>query len=337
MLKYCLAVFFVFIMEGAFAQKDTLYFSANENSRVAAHSKYSYQPEVASPVRTNLSFWTGKLPRWLHFDKTTHLISGFADKVGQYPVQLYVSNGKDTIHQFFMLTVFDGRTVNILPLGNSITNGTSVYNSYRRELWFLLHQGKYNFDLIGSSTKQWMGKTMPDEDFDMEHEGHSGWTTGNMLYPQDWDSSSGKLQGWLINYTPDLVLLELGTNDVFQCVPVDSAVAHLNTIVGLLRDKNKHVVIFIAQIPPLGKQWAPKMLCGTKLSYAEVLLDLNSRLSFFAKSLYTKISPVILVDQYSRVNSSTDMYDDIHPNKKGEKEMAQRWFRAMMPYLRKIK
>ncbi len=337
MLKYCVAFMAVFVVKACFAQKDTLYFSVNENSRVELHSMYRYECKVVSPVRTNLSFWTGKLPGWLHFDKSTHLISGFADKAGQYPVQLYVTNGKDTIHQFFMLTVFDRHTVNILPLGNSITNGTSVYNSYRRYLWFLLHKGNYNFDFIGSSTKQWMGKRMPDEDFDMEHEGHSGWTTGNIINPPEWDNSSGKLQNWLKNYKPDLVLLELGTNDIFQCVHIDSAIAHLNTIVNVLRQKNKYVVIFIAQVPPLGKQWESQMLCGTNRPYGQILRDFNNRVSLFAKSIHTKQSPVIPVDQYSGVNTATDLYDDIHPNTKGEKEMAQRWFQVMTVYLRKIK
>lgn len=33
---------------------------------------------------------------------------------------------------------------------------------------------------------------------------------------------------------------------------------------------------------------------------------------------------------------TADMYDDIHPNSKGEKIMAQRWFDAMRGYLKKL-
>jgi lysophospholipase L1-like esterase len=181
-----------------------------------------------------------------------------------------------------------------------------------------------------------MGTDVPNPDFELDHEGHSGWTTGNILHPPDWDSARGNIYQWLKNYTPDFVLIELGTNDVFQCVKTDTAIKNLKTITDVLRKKNPQVKIFIAQIPPLGNQWADKKLCGDSVAYAQRLVEFNNAVKQFALMNNSKNSLIQVVDQYSGINPSVDMYDDIHPNKTGEKIMAQRWFDAIKPYLTKI-
>jgi lysophospholipase L1-like esterase len=251
-------------------------------------------------------------------------------------VKLAVTNGDTTAYQSFMLTVCNKQTTKILCLGNSITNGTSKYNSYRRDLWKMLHDDNYNFDFIGSWSKHHWGGEMPDADFDMDHDGHSGWTFPQILKAPDWDSSRGNLYQWTKTYAPDIVLIELGTNDVFQCVSVQESMNAFATATKLLRQKNKNVKIFVAQIPPLGKQWAPQMLCHDSISYAQRILNYNDTIARFAKQLTTKASPVIVVDQYTGVNPATDMYDDIHPNDKGELEMAKRWFAAIKQYVGKL-
>ena len=40
--------------------------------------------------------------------------------------------------------------------------------------------------------------------------------------------------------------------------------------------------------------------------------------------------------QYNGVNIVTNTFDDIHPNTKGEKIMAERWFEAIKDYLKKL-
>jgi lysophospholipase L1-like esterase len=320
-----------------FSQNGPLYFSSGENTRVALHSGYFCRFEAKDSLNRTLIYSPKDLPPWMKFDAVQNSISGKAPKTGQYPVQLMVTNGKDTATLSYMLTVYDKKTVNILPLGNSITNGTSIYNSYRRDLWQLLHQGNYNFDFIGSWNKHHMGGKMPDTDFDLDHEGHSGWTLGHILHAPDWDSARGDIHDWLKVYTPDIVLMELGTNDVFQCVKLDTAMKNLSLIVKELRNKNRNVKIFIAQIPPLGNTWALKKLCGTDTPYGQVLTTLNKLIVNYAAANSTAQSPVIAVDQYSGVDPATDMYDDIHPNLKGEKIMADRWFNAIKNFVPKLK
>ena len=174
-----------------------------------------------------------------------------------------------------------------------------------------------------------MGTEVPVPDFDMDNEGHSGWNFADILKPPSWDSARGNLHEWIKTYTPDMVLIELGTNDVFQCRKQNDMFANLNVITYLLREKNQHVKIFLAQIPPMGKQWSDKKLCGNDTTYADAIINLNKNIAEYAKKNSTIKSPVIIVDQFTGVDPATDMFDDIHPNTNGEKIMAERWFNAI--------
>ncbi|MEO5891529.1 MAG: GDSL-type esterase/lipase family protein [Ferruginibacter sp.] len=310
--------------------------TSKEKNRVSIDSVYSYQLSAVDSSGKLFSFKVKNLSSWLRYDNASHIISGSPLKPGQYPIDIAVINPDTTVHQRFMLTVYDRATVNILCLGNSITNGTDKYNSYRRILWQLLHKNNYNIDMIGSWNSHHMGGPVPQPDFDMDHDGHSGWTAENVLNPPDWDKQRGNIRQWLQIYSPDIVLLELGTNEVFQCVAVADAIKNISTIVDVLRKKNAKVKIFLAQIPPLGQQWAPKKLCGNDIAYAQRVTVFNESIKLFAAKKNTVYSPVILVDQYSGVSPAKNMYDDIHPNESGEKIMAGKWFNAIRPYLKKL-
>lgn len=317
-----------------YAQK--LHFATKPVNRVAIGAKYSYAFAAVDSLQQTITYSCVNLPRWIVFDKNKNTLSGIAKKPGQYAVTINAVTKDTMVKQSFMLTVFDAGTVNILPLGNSITNGTSTYNSYRRDLWQLLHKGKYNFDFIGSWDKHHAGRTVPNPDFDTDHEGHSGWTIHHVLEPPDWDKERGNLDDWLKLYRPDIVLIELGTNDVFQCVDATSAMNDLATVIEKLRTKNASVKILLAQIPPLGAQWSPKKLCSTDTSYESAIKIFNDAVLRFAQTKTTGKSPVLIVDQFTGTNPAVDMYDDIHPNEKGERKMSQRWFDALKPFLKKL-
>ncbi len=182
-----------------------------------------------------------------------------------------------------------------------------------------------------------MGGDVPNPDFDMDHDGHSGWRFDDIFNPPSWDSARGNINSWLQSYSPDIVLIELGTNDVFQCRTVKDMIGDLQKLTGLLREKNQHVKILLAKIPPLGKEWADKKLCGDSTDYDHAIRNLNRAFADFSKKNTTKVSPVEIVDQYSGINTGTEMYDDIHPNEAGEKIRAQKWYKALRKYLHKLR
>lgn len=333
-----ICLFAVLVMQsGLPAWSQRVSFITSPVNRVAAGAVFRYTFSAIDSAGQAITYSCAGLPAWIRFDKKTNTITGVAKKPGQFLIHLRAATSDTVARQDFMLTVYNQQTVNILPLGNSITNGTSSYNSYRRSLWQLLHKAGYNFDLVGSWSLHHMGGPVPDPDFDMDHDGHSGWKASDILQPPDWDKQRGNIDAWLGSYTPDIVLMELGTNEVFQCTGAASAMADIASIIDKLRKKNAAVKILLAQIPPLGNQWAPKKLCGTDTAYEQAVLLFNKAIVEFAQTKTSARSPVIIVDQFTGIDPATDMYDDIHPNLNGEIKMAERWYNAVKPFLKKLK
>src|SRR5688500_4322750 len=91
--------------------------------------------------------------------------------------------------------------VRVMPLGDSITEGTQVPGGYRTGLWQRMAAGGYRVDYVGS---QFNG---PGGLGDHDHEGHPGWRI---------DQIDANIAGWMNAYTPRTVLLHIGTNDVLQ-------------------------------------------------------------------------------------------------------------------------
>ncbi len=200
-------------------------------------------------------------------------------------------------------------TKRILPLGDSITNGGNGFASYRRSLWFMLRNAGNNVDFIGSQHDFAGPVDNSLRDFDLDHEGHWAWEAGNI---------EQNLAGWLNGYTPDIVLLHAGTNDVDRNQSHDSTIGELGRIIDLLRNKNPNVVVLVAKIIPMKQRDTS---------------DFNQFIDAFAASKNTATSPVSVVDQYSGYSAASDNYDNWHPNNSGEEKMATQWFNGLQPYL----
>ncbi|MCP5094640.1 MAG: DUF5060 domain-containing protein, partial [Chloroflexi bacterium] len=135
-------------------------------------------------------------------------------------------------------------SANILPLGDSITQGDTTYNSYRRPLWHMLNEAGYAVDFVGSLTAN-AGGSAPNPDFDLDHEGHAGWRADQVL---------NSLPGWLGGYTPDIVLLHVGHNDLNRVdrngSVINVTLADIDGIIDALRDDNPNVTVLLAQLIP---------------------------------------------------------------------------------------
>ncbi|MGH2564711.1 MAG: putative Ig domain-containing protein, partial [Ginsengibacter sp.] len=201
MKNFVIIFFLTTVVNVAQSQSSQVYFTSKEITHVATNANYNYRFDAADSTNSTITCSVKKLPSWLKYNANDYMISGKAIRTGQYPVDIIAYSKTDTAHQQFMLTVYDKQTKNILCLGNSITNGVDTFNSYRRDLWQMLHADNYNFDFIGSWSKHAGGTAVPVPDFDMDHEGHSGWTFEDVLKPPSWDSTRGNLHEWIQEYT----------------------------------------------------------------------------------------------------------------------------------------
>lgn len=231
---------------------------------------------------------------------------------GTYIATLTVTDdeGKtDNATQEIVVSQNTQRATRILPLGDSITNGGEGFPSYRRSLWFMLRNENYNVDFIGS-LRGFDGPVSDDlKDFDLDHEGHWAWEAGELEI---------NLSNWLNGYTPDIVLLHAGTNDVDRGQSHSSTISELDSIIDILRNKNPSVVVLVAKIIPMQNRDTA---------------DFNAFIESFVALKNTSTSPVVIVDQHAGYNPSSDNHDNYHPNFTGEEKMATRWLNALKPYL----
>ncbi len=220
-------------------------------------------------------------------------------------------------------TAFADDPIRILPLGDSITQGgrnNRKEYTYRYPLFCMLKDAGVNFDFIGSmKTGLVKNAKWPDykgEKFDMDHEGHYGWKTGKVR---------DNLEKWMETYPapPDIVLIHLGTNDQKGENYEETVVKPHREMIEMLRKKNPNVVILVGHLNFKGgaaKKMRPLM---------EAMI----------KEMNTEQSPVIAVHHYKDFNANpkhpeTDTFDWAHPNPKGQKKMAEKYFEAMKPYLK---
>jgi hypothetical protein len=197
-----------------------------------------------------------------------------------------------------------------MPLGDSITESNTGLPSYRYYLWHLLLDQGYHVDFVGS--RHGVGNGPPaNPDFDMDHEGHSGWRADEIL---------SNIQVWATAALPDIVLLHIGTNDVCRGQSVASTVSDIGGIIDVLRTVNPHVRVLLAQL-------IASSTCRA------VIPALNASLPALVADKDRPEFPVTLVDQYSGFDPSTMTYDGTHPNAIGDSRMADQWFEKLAPVL----
>lgn len=209
--------------------------------------------------------------------------------------------------------------IKIVPLGNSITQGNNFQNSYRRNLFHSLQAANILVDFVGSIDSNFNGYP-PIPDFDMNHEGHWGWRTDEILSGR---TGEGKLSSWLQGYTPDAALIHLGSNDMFQWQSQASTITEIEQVIDTLRADNPNIVVFLALLIPTDyPAWNPRITA------------LNALIPNIAATKSQVNSPIIIVDQNSGFNPTigADTYDRVHPNANGEAKMAQKWFDAIKQY-----
>jgi lysophospholipase L1-like esterase len=227
----------------------------------------------------------------------------------------------------FALTALEGRTINIVPIGDSITQGGKVGReeyTYRYPLYYMLREAGYEVDFIGSLEKGLQPEaSWPEKDgvpFDPDHEGVYGIRTVPAL-----ERLPAAMEKW--EKVPDIALIHLGTNDQAS-VNENPANARkdvaepLAEMIGLLRAKNPEIVVCVAHL---------HFNAGASLKIREAVEAMAGELS-------TGTSPVLTVDMWKGFQPNpeargADTFDWAHPNPAGQLKMARKWFAAMQPYL----
>jgi lysophospholipase L1-like esterase len=198
--------------------------------------------------------------------------------------------------------------IKIMPLGDSITYGvgSSTGGGYRLQLWNDLRARGFAIDFVGSVL------TGPAS-FDRENEGLPGWKINQI---------AAKVVNWLMTYRPSIILMHIGTNDIFKNDDPAQAPIRLSHLLNLITSTLPGVTVIVAQILPL--------LRSARLN-AEVVAY-NATIPRIVQAEVAQGKHVHYVDMYDAVPPSM-LPDRIHPNDAGYAVMAKVWLYALLPLL----
>ncbi|MDR9416396.1 MAG: GDSL-type esterase/lipase family protein [Gracilimonas sp.] len=207
----------------------------------------------------------------------------------------------------------------IMPLGASRVEGARpVFESYRYDLWIDLKENGWTFDFIGTRLDQASYPPHEGDEFDKDHEGRSGWTSGQIL---------NGIEGWLSDLSsPDIVLFSSpGGNDGLNGLPYEQAVSNINSIIDILQANNPDVTVIIEQMAP-GRS---DIMNAELTTYFE---KMQQEVENIATDQTTSTSQVIAVDMYSEFKDSY-LSDEVHYNEEGADFIANRYYDELINVL----
>ncbi|WP_410623625.1 ricin-type beta-trefoil lectin domain protein [Amycolatopsis sp. cmx-8-4] len=185
-------------------------------------------------------------------------------------------------------------TLRVLPLGDSITwgIGSSTGNSYRAFLSDQLRAEGHAVDMVGSGRNG----TMADPD----NEGHSGWRI---------DQIAGIADYTLARYRPNVVTLEIGTNDLGQQYQVPTAPDRLHALIDQITRDAPDATVLVGSL-----------VVSTSSTEEPLRGPFNAAIPGIVQQEQAAGRHVRYVDM-SALNTA-DLSDALHPNDNGYRKMA---------------
>ena len=154
--------------------------------------------------------------------------------------------------------------------------------------------------------------------FDVDHEGRGGWTSGEIL---------NGLSGWL-NQTgsADIVLLSSpGGNDALEGLTYSQAVSNINYIIDVLQADNPSITIILEQMAP-----GRSDIMTSELT--EFFTQMQQEVLNIAANKTTTTSSVMAVDMFTGFNDDL-LADDVHYNEAGAVFIANRYYTILINVL----
>ena len=197
--------------------------------------------------------------------------------------------------------------VRIMPLGDSITAGPGCW---RAKLWHRLQADGYtDIDFVGTQSDG--GGCNPGYAYDFDHEGHGGYSATGI-------ADNNQLPPWLAATNPDIVLVHLGTNDMWGgYIPLATKLNALTKLVAQIRDNNPTMKIVVAQIIPMSAA-----ACATCPADVKAF---DQAIPGWAAGLTTAQSPISVADLWTGYDAVADNVDGTHPNDGGFQKMSDAW------------
>ncbi|MFE9552392.1 ricin-type beta-trefoil lectin domain protein [Streptomyces sp. NPDC006703] len=185
-------------------------------------------------------------------------------------------------------------SLRLMPLGDSITwgVGSPSGNSYRGFLWNQLASEGHGLDFVGSGRNG----TMSDPD----NEGHSGWHI---------DQIAGIADSVLARYRPNVITLEIGTNDLNGGSQAEPAAERLHALIDQITADAPDATVLVGTL-----------IVSTNSTEEATRPAFNAKLPGIVQAEQAAGKHVRLVDMSAL--TTADLSDPLHPNDNGYAKMA---------------
>ena len=243
----------------------------------------------------------------------------------------------------------DTEAVKILSLGDSITDGYWTSGAYRKYMYHDLEQMGYNIDMVGpkggnSNTFTYNGQSVS---YDDNNAGYSGYAIQEMTTKEHRSGILETIQGTWYNgqnmiaaYQPDIVLLQIGTNDILSNYN-DGITDRLENLVNvILQDLDADSTVFVSTIPDIDAYTRADWLgsyginawSSTQEEKDQLMETVTGCIDTYNTSIYNLVlkmqsegKNVQFADINSVVDYQTDLHDGVHPNEAGYENMGNYW------------
>ena len=243
----------------------------------------------------------------------------------------------------------DTEAVKILSLGDSITDGYWTSGAYRKYMYHDLEQMGYNIDMVGpkggnSNTFTYNGQSVS---YDDNNAGYSGYAIQEMTTKEHRSGIMETIQATWYNgqnmiaaYQPDIVLLQIGTNDILSNYN-DGITDRLENLVNvILQDLDADSTVFVSTIPDIDAYTRADWLGSyginawgsTQEEKVRLMETVTGCIDTYNTSIYNLVlkmqsegKNVQFADINSVVDYQTDLHDGVHPNEAGYENMGNYW------------
>ena len=243
----------------------------------------------------------------------------------------------------------DTEAVKILSLGDSITDGYWTSGAYRKYMYHDLEQMGYNIDMVGpkgsnSNTFTYNGQSVS---YDDNNAGYSGYAIQEMTTKEHRSGILETIQATWYNgqnmiaaYQPDIVLLQIGTNDILSNYN-DGITDRLENLVNvILQDLDADSTVFVSTIPDIDAYIRADWLGSyginawgsTQEEKDQLMETVTGCIDTYNTSIYNLVlkmqsegKNVQFADINSVVDYQTDLHDGVHPNEAGYENMGNYW------------
>ncbi len=226
--------------------------------------------------------------------------SGSAGQPAQ-PVAIPATPGAMPAHPLLQTLNAQG-PVRIMPLGDSNTWGQLVAGSYRTQLYQDLSAEGIRTQFVGSLSNG--PEALPSK----SNEGHSGWAISDI---------AGSADAWLKASQPQIVLIMIGTNDIWKQQDTANAPQRLGDLIDQIARDLPQARIVVASVPPM-----------VSADNNSAVVAYNSAIAPLVAARAAQGEHVFYADIYA-AEPPADLLDEAHYNADGYAKMAEVWHNVL--------